>query len=110
MPLHPRTSSGLLGLATALGVAGCGDQADTPTGFTETAMLAAASVAPAFRQLSAGSDHTCGVTLEGRAYCWGHNGDGQLGDRTTTDASRPVPVAGGLTFRLVSAAGNHTCG
>ena len=34
--------------------------------------------------------HSCGVTTEGAAYCWGFNGRGQLGDGTTTDRKSPV--------------------
>src|SRR5262249_51097461 len=26
-----------------------------------------------FRQISTGADHTCGVTTDNHAYCWGHN-------------------------------------
>jgi alpha-tubulin suppressor-like RCC1 family protein len=65
-----------------------------------------------FRQLSPdGSAHTCGVTTDDRAYCWGRNAAvGALGDGTTTDRLTPVAVAGGLSFRQVSAGGFHTCG
>lgn len=66
-----------------------------------------------FRQVSAGNrTHSCGVTLEYRAYCWGWNPVGQLGtgDETGSVQVTPVPVSGGLRFRQVSAAVHHTCG
>jgi len=44
-------------------------------------------------QLSAGASHGCGVTPEGRAYCWGDNRFGQLGDGTQVQRLVPVPVA-----------------
>ena len=56
-----------------------------------------------------GSSHTCGLS-NGKAYCWGWNVNGQLGDGTTTDRLTPTPVAGGLTFSMLAAAGIHTCG
>jgi alpha-tubulin suppressor-like RCC1 family protein len=62
-----------------------------------------------FRQVSAGEDHTCGVTTDYRAYCWGLN-SGALGDGTMLYRTKPVAVAGGLHFRQVSAAHSHTCG
>jgi hypothetical protein len=33
----------------------------------------------AFSDIDAGRDHTCGVTRDGRGYCWGLNTSGQLG-------------------------------
>src|SRR5439155_1281724 len=67
-----------------------------------------------FAAMSAGNNaaggHTCGVTTSGAAYCWGRNGNGQLGDGTTTDRLVPTPVAGGATFAAVSAGGQPTCG
>ena len=46
----------------------------------------------------AGVASNCGLTGGGVAYCWGYNQRGQLGDGTTTNATAPVAVAGGLTF------------
>jgi alpha-tubulin suppressor-like RCC1 family protein len=64
-----------------------------------------------FASVSAGFQHTCGVTTTGGAYCWGSNSGWALGDGTSGDGSTtPVPVAGGLTFAAVSAGFQHTCG
>jgi alpha-tubulin suppressor-like RCC1 family protein len=48
--------------------------------------------------LDGGEYHTCGVTQDGEARCWGYNGQGQLGDNTKTDRFAPAPVSGGVTF------------
>jgi alpha-tubulin suppressor-like RCC1 family protein len=53
---------------------------------------------------------TCGVTPLGVAYCWGNNGDGELGDGTRTNHKVPTPVTGGLTFRSFAVGTFHTCG
>ncbi len=99
-----------------LGALACREDA-APTG--PTAMPAApvaAAVAPlSFRQVSAGSRHTCGVTTTDQAYCWGYNGfsplhGGQLGDGSTTQRLKPVAVLGGLHFGQISAGVDHTCG
>jgi alpha-tubulin suppressor-like RCC1 family protein len=60
---------------------------------------------------TAGRDHTCAIaTATGKAYCWGDNTFGQLGDSSTSARNSPVPAAGGHTFNEISAGGNHTCG
>ena len=74
------------------------------------AAVAAATAALAFAGVSAGESHTCGVTTDNRAYCWGRNGDGELGDGTTNDRNTPVAVVGGLRFIQVSAGFSTTCG
>ncbi len=63
-----------------------------------------------FSTVSAGMLHTCGLTTSGAAYCWGHNGAGELGDGTATDRWVPVAVSGGLTFSAITAGALHTCG
>jgi alpha-tubulin suppressor-like RCC1 family protein len=64
-----------------------------------------------FGQVAAGYYHSCGLTIDGRAYCWGWNALGQLGDGTTTSPhERPTAVSTGLHFREVSAGFHHTCG
>jgi hypothetical protein len=58
-----------------------------------------------------GSDHACGLTPEGEAFCWGLGHDGQLGSAADVDtSSAPLPVAGDLRFRAVAPGGAHTCG
>ena len=64
-------------------------------------------------QLSLGKGaHVCGLTSAGLAYCWGYNGNGQLGDGTTIQRAAPtaVMVPGGITFATVAAGAYHTCG
>jgi alpha-tubulin suppressor-like RCC1 family protein len=63
-----------------------------------------------FSSITNGAAHTCAIAAGGAAYCWGSNGDGQLGDGTQTDRSAPVPVAGARTFTALSAGVSHTCG
>jgi len=65
-----------------------------------------------FKEVDAGLSHTCGVSYpDNRAYCWGYNGDGRLGDGTTTGRTMPVAVAAGtLRFRQVRTGYSHTCG
>lgn len=64
-----------------------------------------------FDSVSAGQDHTCGVTPEGAVYCWGGNTFGQLGTGDLLDRRAPAPVRApsGVRFSNVSAAARFTC-
>src|SRR5262245_393449 len=72
-----------------------------------------------FVELTAGNSYTCGLTSTHVAYCWGFNGQGQLGVGTTTCpeicvsghqcSSSPAAVSGGLSFTTISAGTFHTC-
>jgi alpha-tubulin suppressor-like RCC1 family protein len=54
--------------------------------------------------------HTCALTPAGQAYCWGWNGNGELGDGSNIDRLTPTPVSGGLTFDTIASGGAYTCG
>ena len=45
-----------------------------------------------FASVSAGRFHTCGVTTNGTAYCWGDNRSNTLGDGTSENSPIPVRV------------------
>jgi alpha-tubulin suppressor-like RCC1 family protein len=62
-------------------------------------------------QVDAGDAHTCALDVDGIAYCWGRNGDGQLGTGSTTDAPAPA-VVGSLTDRTlvkIATGAQHSC-
>jgi alpha-tubulin suppressor-like RCC1 family protein len=63
-----------------------------------------------FGQITGGGSHTCALTADGTAYCWGSNARGQLGDNSTTQRQAPVLVASELRFEALDAGANHTCG
>jgi len=70
-----------------------------------------------FASASAGDRHSCGLDEGGVAYCWGFNGDGQLGHGQAAQGSGPVfanpqptAVTGNLTFASTDGGGFHTCG
>ena len=64
-----------------------------------------------WKALSTGQSHTCGIKSDDTLWCWGSDSNGQLGDDATiADKATPVIVAGGATWKVVSAGGRHTCG
>lgn len=64
-----------------------------------------------FSSLTAGGEHSCGITAEGTAYCWGSNIWGELGNGSQDNQSYvPIMVSGNLKFLSLSAGGFTTCG
>jgi serine/threonine protein kinase/alpha-tubulin suppressor-like RCC1 family protein len=57
----------------------------------------------------AGGMHSCLVSTDGRAYCWGGNDHGQLGNGATARVSAPSAVGGDLRFTAVAAGLSHSC-
>ena len=63
-----------------------------------------------FSSIIASKEFTCALSSASRAFCWGSNGSGWLGNGTTTPSDRPVAVAGNQTFAALSASYIHVCG
>ena len=59
--------------------------------------------------VSAGGKHTCALSTEGTARCWGLNYYGELGNGTTTNSLLPTTVSGLADAASISTGNNHTC-
>jgi len=63
-----------------------------------------------FTSISSGDAYSVALGSDDNIYAWGSNGQGRLGDGTTTDSSVPVQVAApaGVTFTVMSAGTYHS--
>lgn len=85
------------------GQLGTGDATDS----SSTPHLVAGGLS--FTTISAGAQHSCGLTSTGAAYCWGVGG--LLGTSGGASSNTPVPVDGSLTFLSIEAGmGNPSTG
>jgi len=67
-----------------------------------------------FSSISCGNTHTCAIGSNGKAYCWGSNSNGQLGNGGTAQSTTPVLVSqgavpSGVTLSSISTGNTHTC-
>ena len=65
-----------------------------------------------FLSLSAGQDFTCGIATDSTAWCWGFNGDYQLGGDSVNAGAHnaPIPVYGNHKFARIALGALHACG
>ncbi|GAC1649845.1 MAG: hypothetical protein NVS4B3_07600 [Gemmatimonadaceae bacterium] len=63
-----------------------------------------------FTAITAGGDHTCGLTADGSAFCWGSNSFGELGNGSVVASEVPMRVGGSARFTALSAGELQTCG
>ena len=71
--------------------------------------MAVQAIIVGIRDLGAGENHTCATRTDGSLWCWGLNGEGQLGDGTTVDRYVPTRVGTGTNWRSASGGRAHTC-
>lgn len=79
----------------------------TPSHFIATPVQVGS--ATTWSSISAGVADTCAVRLDGTAWCWGGNVDGQHGDGTTEGHTAPVQVGSGTTWATISVGAYHVC-
>jgi alpha-tubulin suppressor-like RCC1 family protein len=66
-------------------------------------------------EITVGNSYACALDTAGKAYCWGYNGEGQLGNGTTTTPQTTATavstsgVLSGKTLVQVSAGYDHSC-
>jgi alpha-tubulin suppressor-like RCC1 family protein len=60
--------------------------------------------------LTAGGQHVCALSSSGTPWCWGDNGQGQLGTGSYAMAMTPQAAKTTLTFGLLRANSASTCG
>lgn len=72
------------------------------------------SVVLRFSRIFASSDNTCGLTPIGRAFCWGGNGAGQLGNGDESGEPKAAPVRVAVDppvfFQTLALGDRHACG
>jgi alpha-tubulin suppressor-like RCC1 family protein len=69
------------------------------------------TMAENWKQVDAGSGHTCAVKTDGRLFCWGSGFSGRLGHNATYSMLIPVQEYSIATdWKAVAAADSHSCG
>jgi len=74
-----KNNYGQLGVGSTVSFHTTPTQVNVPNGIT-------------FSTISTGYDHTCAISSDASAYCWGDNSHGELGDGTSVDRFSPVEI------------------
>ena len=97
------------GLAACWGFNDWG-QVGLGSGTTSVGAPAAIGGSSRYAAITASGDRTCGLTLDGAAFCWGRSWVGLGGTNGVRPQSTPLRVQGTLVFRSLEAGASTTCG
>jgi alpha-tubulin suppressor-like RCC1 family protein len=91
-----------------------GDESTTDSDVPVPGDISGVLAGKTLTQIAAGIFGNCALDTVGTAYCWGYNGDGELGNGSTTDSDVPVAVdtggvLAGKTLTQVTAGGGTMC-
>lgn len=116
-PMYPHVCVVASGAAYCWGENGSGQlgrgnttDSNVPVAVSVSGVLAGKTV----QDIVVGLQHSCALA-NSKVYCWGDNGNGALGDNTTTDRSSPVAIyeeSGALLGKAITAIGggaNRSC-
>ncbi|QOT19448.1 RCC1 domain-containing protein [Paenarthrobacter sp. YJN-5] len=68
------------------------------------------SVAAANEDRTGTPSLVCAIDSAAKAWCWGTNGSGQLGNGTTSESLVPAAVTGGHNFKALTVSPSAVCG
>lgn len=96
----------LVTVLVAMTPAACGDGGTQPQPLPPGVPVKWSSIAVGTGNFFA---FACGLTVEGKAYCWGDNKAGQLGTGLREASPRPVPLSETLRFASLSTGWKTAC-
>src|SRR5688500_6794384 len=109
-----RTARTIMGFAAmciaiaALALGAMAGPATAATGPAQSGLLKAAAAAPT-SSVAAGYSHTCTIRTDGSLWCWGSNGNGQVGDGTNTNRTTPVRIGDATNWANIDAGTSFSC-
>ena len=62
-----------------------------------------------WKAVDTGDGHTCAIRSVGKLYCWGGDGNGQLGNGAGSDSTIPIQITSATDWKTVSGGNGHTC-
>ncbi|MDX6276637.1 MAG: hypothetical protein QOJ72_765 [Nocardioidaceae bacterium] len=82
-------------------------QGNTSTGYNTPTKVGSST---SWKSVTVGFLHVCALHSSGSIYCWGGNGDGQVGNGTPNDVHAPAKVGSSTHWLSVTATDSfHTC-
>ncbi len=95
------------GTVWAWGYNNYGELGDGASTFDRTTPVQVSGLS-GIKAVVAGGNHTIALKEDGTVWAWGYNGQGRLGDGTTTNRTTPVQVSSLSGIKAVAAGSNHT--